>query len=280
MLGSSRVNPMKIDGGIEDVLRNLERLRLDALVAIGGDDTLSVAARLAETTGAGGRCAQDDGQRPEHHRLLHRIRQRGERGHRGARPPAHHGDLASPRDGLRGHGARHRMGRGDGRSRRRRRHDHHSRVRGHRGRGRRASRGAHADRGQRLQHHRRRRGRRDGGAADQGRGGGRARCVRPRAARAGAASARHWRASSRSGPDTRRAPRCSVTCSAAARRPRTTGSGRRVSAPRRTTSSSRAVSARCRWCRGGTVDVARIADVVAEQRRVPRELYELAQVFY
>jgi len=47
MLGSSRVNPIQIDGGIEDVLRNLERLTLDALVAIGGDDTLSVAARLA-----------------------------------------------------------------------------------------------------------------------------------------------------------------------------------------------------------------------------------------
>jgi 6-phosphofructokinase 1 len=32
--------------------------------------------------------------------------------------------------------------------------------------------------------------------------------------------------------------------------------------------------------RCGTVEVARIADVVAEQRRVPRDLYELAQVFY
>jgi hypothetical protein len=32
--------------------------------------------------------------------------------------------------------------------------------------------------------------------------------------------------------------------------------------------------------RGGTVEVARIADVVAVQRRVPRELYELAQIFY
>src|SRR4029077_7854782 len=32
--------------------------------------------------------------------------------------------------------------------------------------------------------------------------------------------------------------------------------------------------------RCGSVDVARIADVVAEQRKVPRELYELAQVFY
>src|ERR1700722_1638130 len=48
MLGSSRVNPMKVDGGIADVMRNMERLRLDALVAIGGDDTLSVAARLAD----------------------------------------------------------------------------------------------------------------------------------------------------------------------------------------------------------------------------------------
>jgi 6-phosphofructokinase len=32
--------------------------------------------------------------------------------------------------------------------------------------------------------------------------------------------------------------------------------------------------------RCGEVDVARIADVVAVQRRVPRELYELAKVFY
>ena len=48
MLGSSRVNPMKLEHGIDEVLRNMERLHLDALVAIGGDDTLSVAARLAE----------------------------------------------------------------------------------------------------------------------------------------------------------------------------------------------------------------------------------------
>jgi phosphofructokinase-like protein len=48
MLGSSRVNPMKIDGGIPNVLQTIQRHRLDALVAIGGDDTLSVAARLAD----------------------------------------------------------------------------------------------------------------------------------------------------------------------------------------------------------------------------------------
>jgi 6-phosphofructokinase 1 len=48
VLGSSRVNPMKRDGGREEVLANLQRAQFDALVAIGGDDTLSVAAWLAE----------------------------------------------------------------------------------------------------------------------------------------------------------------------------------------------------------------------------------------
>jgi len=48
MLGSSRVNPLKIEGGVASVMRNLERLGIEALIAIGGDDTLSVAARLAE----------------------------------------------------------------------------------------------------------------------------------------------------------------------------------------------------------------------------------------
>ena len=48
VLGSSRVNPMSREGGREAVLANLQRARLDALVAIGGDDTLGVAAWLAE----------------------------------------------------------------------------------------------------------------------------------------------------------------------------------------------------------------------------------------
>jgi 6-phosphofructokinase 1 len=48
LLGSSRVNPMKRDGGLEECLGNLRKAGLDALVAIGGDDTLSVAAWLAE----------------------------------------------------------------------------------------------------------------------------------------------------------------------------------------------------------------------------------------
>jgi ATP-dependent phosphofructokinase / diphosphate-dependent phosphofructokinase len=47
ILGSSRVNPMKREGGFEECVGNLRGAQLDAVVAIGGDDTLSVAAWLA-----------------------------------------------------------------------------------------------------------------------------------------------------------------------------------------------------------------------------------------
>ncbi len=46
ILGTSRTNPYKLDGGVESVRANFEREGLDALVAIGGEDTLGVAARL------------------------------------------------------------------------------------------------------------------------------------------------------------------------------------------------------------------------------------------
>src|SRR3954468_23891351 len=46
ILGTTRTNPFKVDGGVEKVLANFERERFDALVAIGGEDTLGVAARL------------------------------------------------------------------------------------------------------------------------------------------------------------------------------------------------------------------------------------------
>ena len=44
ILKTSRTNPYKVHGGVERVLENLRGL--DALVAIGGEDTLGVAARL------------------------------------------------------------------------------------------------------------------------------------------------------------------------------------------------------------------------------------------
>jgi 6-phosphofructokinase 1 len=48
ILGSSRTNPFKIDGGVERITAGLAEQRVDALVAIGGEDTLGVAAKLAE----------------------------------------------------------------------------------------------------------------------------------------------------------------------------------------------------------------------------------------
>src|SRR6476619_5467137 len=46
ILGTTRTNPYKVEGGVESVLRQFDEARLDALVAIGGEDTLGVAARL------------------------------------------------------------------------------------------------------------------------------------------------------------------------------------------------------------------------------------------
>jgi phosphofructokinase-like protein len=46
ILGTSRTNPFKVDGGVDKVLANFEREGLEALVAIGGEDTLGVAAKL------------------------------------------------------------------------------------------------------------------------------------------------------------------------------------------------------------------------------------------
>jgi ATP-dependent phosphofructokinase / diphosphate-dependent phosphofructokinase len=48
ILGSSRTNPFKIDGGVEKIKSNLAELGIDALVAIGGEDTLGVATKLDE----------------------------------------------------------------------------------------------------------------------------------------------------------------------------------------------------------------------------------------
>lgn len=48
ILGTSRTNPLKKEEHVEQVLTNLKRHSIDALVAIGGDDTLTVAARLFE----------------------------------------------------------------------------------------------------------------------------------------------------------------------------------------------------------------------------------------
>jgi phosphofructokinase-like protein len=47
VIGSSRTNPYKVEGGPDQVRATLADLGVDALVAIGGEDTLGVAHRLA-----------------------------------------------------------------------------------------------------------------------------------------------------------------------------------------------------------------------------------------
>ncbi|KWX00283.1 6-phosphofructokinase [Carbonactinospora thermoautotrophica] len=46
ILGSSRTNPFKIENGVERIRENLAKLGVDALIAIGGEDTLGVATKL------------------------------------------------------------------------------------------------------------------------------------------------------------------------------------------------------------------------------------------
>jgi phosphofructokinase-like protein len=48
ILKSSRTNPFKVEGGVERIRDNLAANEVDALVAIGGEDTLGVATKLAD----------------------------------------------------------------------------------------------------------------------------------------------------------------------------------------------------------------------------------------
>lgn len=46
ILGTSRTNPYKKEDGVPKVLETFKKLKLDALIAMGGEDTLGVASRL------------------------------------------------------------------------------------------------------------------------------------------------------------------------------------------------------------------------------------------
>src|SRR4028118_521711 len=54
ILGSSRTNPYKNEGDAEKVVNQMQEFGIDALVAIGGDDTLGVAKRLHDDFGTQG----------------------------------------------------------------------------------------------------------------------------------------------------------------------------------------------------------------------------------
>jgi 6-phosphofructokinase 1 len=48
ILGTSRTNPFKREGGPEQIMENAGKAGLEAVIAIGGDDTLSVAYKMAD----------------------------------------------------------------------------------------------------------------------------------------------------------------------------------------------------------------------------------------
>ena len=49
ILGTSRTNPFTLDGGADKAVANLTAAGVDALVAVGGEDTLGVADRLGSS---------------------------------------------------------------------------------------------------------------------------------------------------------------------------------------------------------------------------------------
>ncbi|MEU4095144.1 6-phosphofructokinase [Streptomyces sp. NPDC026673] len=51
ILGSSRTNPLKAENGVRRVKENLAKYEVDALIAIGGEDTLGVATALSDEYG-------------------------------------------------------------------------------------------------------------------------------------------------------------------------------------------------------------------------------------
>ena len=48
ILGFSRTNPFRSENGVQRILKNMERSGLEAIIAIGGDDTLGVACKLGD----------------------------------------------------------------------------------------------------------------------------------------------------------------------------------------------------------------------------------------
>ncbi len=51
ILGTSRTNPYKADGGVNAIARRFKKENLDAVIAVGGEDTLGVAYKLYDQEG-------------------------------------------------------------------------------------------------------------------------------------------------------------------------------------------------------------------------------------
>ena len=109
IIGTSRTNPYKVDGGVDagrGRLRAARRARRDRRRG----HARRRRAALRGVRRAGRRRAEDDRQRPLRHRLHLRLRHRRRDLHRGDRPPAHDGRVAQPRHGRRGDGPSRRAG--------------------------------------------------------------------------------------------------------------------------------------------------------------------------
>ena len=115
IIGTSRTNPFKSEGGVDGVKKTFEQI--DALVAIGGEDTLGVAAALCRRgEPPRRRRPEDDRQRPQRHRLHLRLRH-GRRGRdRRDRPLPLDGRVAQPDHRRRDDGPARRLDRADERA--------------------------------------------------------------------------------------------------------------------------------------------------------------------
>ena len=267
IIGTSRTNPYKIEGGVEGLQRTFEQL--DALVALGGEDTLGVAAKLYRSTGlpvVGVPKTMDNDLNGDrlHLRLRHR-RPRRDRGSPRATRPADRttGSSSSSRWAATPAGSpctRYR--------RRRRLHPLPERPVDN-DEVRRPSSGA--GRREELLGDRRQRGLRTPGRADEGE----------------VDEFGHVRVENRGVGDTvaeeveartacRRAPRCSAISSAAAPRPRATGCSGSASGSRPRTSSSTGSSARWRRCTATVLSVP-LSEATAELELVPESWYEVAK---
>ena len=108
ILKTSRTNPFNEEGGVEAVLQTLRQL--DALIAIGGEDTLGVAHRLhaehgAPIIGVPKTIDNDLAATDQTFGFDTAVVDRD----RGDRPAAHDGRVARPRDGGRGDGPARRL---------------------------------------------------------------------------------------------------------------------------------------------------------------------------
>ena len=90
ILRTSRTNPAKKADGLEKCVTTLQKHKVEALIAIGGDDTLSVAQKLyakgVKVVGVPKTIDNDLGR----YRLYVRIRYRGQHRHRSHRSRAYH----------------------------------------------------------------------------------------------------------------------------------------------------------------------------------------------